>query len=819
MTGRAQFMFDKLAIILIIYLLHGGAAFSQAIDPQAQSYFEKGQKARSLSDKIENFQKALAIHPDFKEAAYRLGVAQFQKGEYAEAIENLRRAQSEHGKPFKGLKLYLRNAYTFHTAQLRAQNKFEDALSSVNNALNLDPNYAPAYAELGLTYYDLQAWPAAIQALETSAQLNENQEVVWNKLSDLYLRTGDYFKSITACEKALKIDPNLKDAQANLEKAKSKTAPEAILESFATLENEGKIEEGVALLRQAQSHYPEHEKINAALQQALQEQVYQNGLQAFENENWSLAIEFFQSIDSTYGEAAVKLAEARASLAVAQDTSLAEFLTEPSATDSEESKPPTKSSKKPLVTESETNKSKPVKPLLASSEPLISKESSDTVVEGESEDQNETSSNPEKGTKQRLSEKTADTNPPAELNPVPAQSGGSNGLFWTVGIVLGSVAVLGLLFVGVRIHPSFKSYLKSLKLRSKSNSIKPMAPVDRQIENEQTNGIFKDRVASVTPVQFDKVDTGDILTSEEKSQLEETPELENTEETLDETQTILGGIKQVKRIGRYIVESEIGRGSMGLIYKAWDPKLDRTVVIKQVAYDFTTNLHEITNLKDRLFREARAAGRLTHPNIVVIYDVDDENDFSYIVMEYLQGQDLKQVLEKESRITFARSLKIVHQICKALHFAHENDIVHRDIKPSNIILTQNDNVKVADFGIAQMPHLGTLTQTGSIIGTPYYMSPEQIEGRNLDGRSDIFSVGVILYEMLTGIHPFDGDNIPTVVYKIVHVQPEEVTRINPELPSAIEPILQRALAKDSEDRYATAKELLKDLETCQKDLI
>ncbi|NIR52670.1 serine/threonine protein kinase [candidate division KSB1 bacterium] len=332
------------------------------------------------------------------------------------------------------------------------------------------------------------------------------------------------------------------------------------------------------------------------------------------------------------------------------------------------------------------------------------------------------------------------------------------------------------------------------------------------VDADQNDDMFKDEVASVTPVRFDSLETSEILDEED----------ENKEEdaflAFKDTQTILGGIKKVQRIGRYILEKEIGRGSMGLIYKAWDPKLDRTVVIKQVSFDFTRNQHEIAKLKDRLFREARAAGRLNHENIVIIYDVDEEKNFSYIVMEYLEGSDLKMRLEKAETFDLPRTIKIIKQVCSALEFAHDSGIVHRDIKPSNIILTRNDKVKVADFGIAKLAHLGTLTQTGSIVGTPFYMSPEQVEGRKLDGRSDIFSVGVILYEMLTSKHPFEGDNITTVVYKIVHKSPKRPSMINRDLPSSVDAMVQRACAKNPKHRYTNAGQLFADLNKLEGEL-
>ncbi|RMF70497.1 MAG: serine/threonine protein kinase, partial [Calditrichaeota bacterium] len=284
-----------------------------------------------------------------------------------------------------------------------------------------------------------------------------------------------------------------------------------------------------------------------------------------------------------------------------------------------------------------------------------------------------------------------------------------------------------------------------------------------------------------------------------------------------ETRTILGGIRQVKHIGRYVVEKEIGRGSMGLVYKAWDPKLDRTVVIKQVTFEGRGGTYEIDRLKERLHREAMAAAQLNHPNIVIVYDVGEAAAFSYIVMEYVEGQDLKALLARSRKFPLARTVAIVSQICEALEFAHRHGVVHRDIKPSNILVTRGDRIKIADFGIAKMPKFDTLTLTGNVVGTPFYMSPEQVEGRRLDGRTDIFSTGVVLYEMLTGIRPFAGESIPTVVYKIVHKMPKLPSLEDGDLPPHFDRIVEKALAKDPEERYATAGEMLEELTRVQQE--
>ncbi|MCH8020420.1 protein kinase, partial [candidate division KSB1 bacterium] len=332
--------------------------------------------------------------------------------------------------------------------------------------------------------------------------------------------------------------------------------------------------------------------------------------------------------------------------------------------------------------------------------------------------------------------------------------------------------------------------------------------------SKQTEALFQDELASDTHVSFNPIKTREIAKNENDFEQTRGPKAKPGSRLLSwlETKTILGGIKKVRRIGRYIIEKEIARGTMGRVYKAWDPKLDRTVVIKQMAFDFSGSSPEFNNLKNRLYREARAAGRLNHPNIVTIYDVDEEHGFCFIVMEYLDGEDLRVRLERQGKIKLNSALNIFGQICDALDYAHRNGIVHRDIKPSNILITKNDHVKVADFGIAKLPQLGTLTQTGNVLGTPFYMSPEQIEDRHLDGRSDVFSAGVVLYEMLTGVRPFDGDSIPSLVYKIIHKIPNPPSMENGDLSDSIDRIIERALTKDPKKRFATAKEFFEAFE-------
>jgi len=263
---------------------------------------------------------------------------------------------------------------------------------------------------------------------------------------------------------------------------------------------------------------------------------------------------------------------------------------------------------------------------------------------------------------------------------------------------------------------------------------------------------------------------------------------------------------QQQTLGRYLIEREIGKGAMGKIYLAFDPKLDRRVVIKTVCFNLAASEADTAALKDRIYREARAIAKLSHPNIVVVYDVEDDKELSYIVMEHLEGRDLRQALQSEHCFDYPRAIKIVAQVCSALDYAHQAGIIHRDIKPSNIMLLPDDKAKVTDFGIAKIANNFSLTLPGHVLGTPSYMAPEQFEEEKFDHRADIFSLGVVFYELLTGSRPFAGDSLAALAYKIVHKMHIPPSLQNVELPIELDEIVHRALAKQPEERYQTAQE-------------
>ena len=264
----------------------------------------------------------------------------------------------------------------------------------------------------------------------------------------------------------------------------------------------------------------------------------------------------------------------------------------------------------------------------------------------------------------------------------------------------------------------------------------------------------------------------------------------------------------LQRIGRYNIIAELGKGAMGVVYKATDPNIGRIVAVKTTRLD--THGLAADDLLRRFQNEARSAGTLSHPNIVTIYDAGEENGVFYIAMEYLEGETLDALLSRHRSLPVEKVIEIVRQVCAGLDYAHSHGVIHRDIKPANIMLASGGAVKVMDFGIAKAG--GTMTATGTVLGTPNYMSPEQVKGKHIDGRSDLFSIGVLLYEMLTGEKPFDGQNITTIIYKIVSEDPIPPRELDVTIHPGLSSVVTKALAKALDERYQTGASLVADLE-------
>jgi eukaryotic-like serine/threonine-protein kinase len=270
-------------------------------------------------------------------------------------------------------------------------------------------------------------------------------------------------------------------------------------------------------------------------------------------------------------------------------------------------------------------------------------------------------------------------------------------------------------------------------------------------------------------------------------------------------------METVTKAGRYEIVGELGRGAMGIVYKAVDPVIGRAVAVKTIRLSEEGTGLKHAELLARFQTEARAAGLLTHPHIVVVYDAGEEDGLYFITMELVEGKSLQALLDGGHSFPLPRTLRILDQTLSALQFAHERNVVHRDIKPANLMLTADDTVKITDFGTAKILQFGSTQQTSHVMGTPSYMSPEQVKGRAVDGRSDIFSLGVMLYEMLTEEKPFPGQNITTVIYKIVNEDPVPPRQLDPSIHPGISAVVMKALAKEPEQRYQTCREMLEDL--------
>jgi serine/threonine-protein kinase len=271
-------------------------------------------------------------------------------------------------------------------------------------------------------------------------------------------------------------------------------------------------------------------------------------------------------------------------------------------------------------------------------------------------------------------------------------------------------------------------------------------------------------------------------------------------------------------LGRYQIEKEIGRGAMGLVYLGRDPKIGRTVAIKTMALAQEFDGEELEDIKQRFLREAETAGRLNHQNIVTIFDVGEEQELAYIAMDYLKGHDLSRHKQVDTLLPIDVVLDIGIQVASALDFAHKHDVVHRDIKPANIIYDESTGeVKVTDFGIACLTN-SSKTRTGTMLGSPSYMSPEQVMGDKVDGGADLFSLGTTLYQLTTGQLPFTSDTLAGLTHKICNEKQLDVIKIRSDIPACLNRIINKAMRKQREDRYKNGAQMAKALRLCRDSL-
>lgn len=375
--------------------------------------------------------------------------------------------------------------------------------------------------------------------------------------------------------------------------------------------------------------------------------------------------------------------------------------------------------------------------------------------------------------------------------------------------------VVGIVVIRMIVHSATRPVLRACR-----NYLQSTRPEDRELPRRPRPARKEHKAASETDDEAaekaeppkaepkpEREPEPPQTTEGDRSPAEEEPEHASGDETVLYQTTALP--RSGQKIGRYVIDKELGRGAMGVVYKATDPKIGRPVAIKKI---LTASLapSELEQYLERFHQEARAAGQLSHRGIVAVYDIVEEDGESSLVMEYVEGVTLDDLVERE-RLPLGRSLDIMLQVAEALGYAHEREVVHRDMKPGNILVTPDEVAKITDFGIAKL--VGSkLTRTGQIMGTPAYMSPEQFRDGAVDSRSDVFSLGSILYWLCTGEAAFPGESLTTIAFKVVQTSPIPPRELNPALPKEIDLLISKAMAKAPEERYASGSELAVDLE-------
>jgi hypothetical protein len=330
------------------------------------------------------------------------------------------------------------------------------------------------------------------------------------------------------------------------------------------------------------------------------------------------------------------------------------------------------------------------------------------------------------------------------------------------------------------------------------------APGDEGVSEEEMAQQLQEAIGEAGPSARDTTGKHDVA--------DKIPSVPPEPETSEGTRKVDPGIDSGlgDYLGRYRLLGEIGRGAMGVVYEGIDPAINRPVALKTVRLDLAVPPAEKEELRGRLLREAQSAGQLSHPNIVTIYDVGSQADVHYIAMEFLKGYTLERAVQKKMSLNYKIFAKLMIQVCDALEYAHSNELVHRDVKPANIMVLDNFKVKVMDFGIARVMN-SNMTQTGVALGTPSYISPEQLSGHGVDRRSDIFSLGVVMYELLTKEKPFAGESINKLIYNILNSAPRRPTQLDTNIPEPFDAVCLRALEKDPKKRYQYATDLSRDL--------
>ncbi|MDQ7064462.1 MAG: protein kinase [candidate division KSB1 bacterium] len=830
--------------------------------PDSLQFYQDALSEKDSPSRIHRLQELVQQYPAFKEARYALAAELYRIKRYEEAIphfEAVMRLDAEFARKVSAVK-YLVNAHIQRAVQLIAAGQPEKAIEVLKKAEKFDASHAILQYNLGNAYYQLNRFKEAIGAYQraiAAGVLDAGvKSALWYNLAGAYYALENYPAAVQAYERALQWNPNLTEAKANLKKARLRVQLQSRLQQAdsALAANDAQLARQLAQSILAQdSTVAQARSIYAEADRRIR---YDQALRAMDAQNWSQALRLLRALPVNYLDVAElrqmvgrqmrlqrqrqvqeqldrvlelmqarQVAEARKLLQkVARDlpndprvTAYMAHLDSLQVRTPQAGRPATAA-----VTESVETLSSDTTGAVSTGEVVASK----TPVAGEANRESAATSG------MRRTSGSA-------VSALPFH----RPLIWAL---LGTLVIA---LIGYMVHRSRRRRAREADMRA---ALRQTAAKTAAVAEDGSAAAPEppDRVADTEVVEKEMLDLvagGDTLT-EPSEPPKETAESERGEQanvaevsesdflailqeeelpgTLLQDDTETGGMPpagdvtrtvdmsqfRIRKIGRYVLEKEIGRGAAGRIYKAWDPKLDRTVVIKTVSYRLTASEDEISRLKARVYREAKTAAKLNHPNIVVVYDVEDEKNFSYIVMEYVEGPNLRELLNQEHRIDPCRAIRLVKQVCQALEFAHASGVVHRDIKPSNILIVDSEKVKVTDFGIAKVINHLTLTQTGRVVGTPSYMAPEQIEGGQVDSRSDIFSLGVVFYELITGKRPFEGESLASLAYKIVHVDPVPPSLVNVELSEVYDEIINRAMAKDPSQRFQTAVEFYKALE-------
>ncbi|KAA3657653.1 MAG: tetratricopeptide repeat protein [Calditrichaeota bacterium] len=798
-----------------------------------------------VKQRIPLLQEMLQTHPDWNVAHYALGVAYYSLKEYELVIPHFTKVLAS-GQKIENVNIseYLAVAHHEVAKKHIVTKRYKEAIPHLKTAIKLSPSNASFYTNLGICYYNTGDYNLAKSVTQRAIQLAAKSPIEQGRgyyyLGHIYNALGNFEVALNSYKRATELNPKLTNVQKYIHRIETEQEIARLFDKAEMYINTGNAKDAIALLQQVIGYDPNHLEAKRLIADAQAQLRREETARAKANTPPATKPKIMKSSRVSDNTTPDKLIEKKpvvkrdenpreedtrhkdAALLYAQGhfqqaQKLYLVLLNEDSSD--------KVARRYLARIDSVGAQKKA-PLLADKSSAIHPGSAIDTVNIIDQDTPIASNSGNQTTTKRMAE--SDFSQSSLLKII---------LAGTAMLIIGAVAFYvykhkppkNTLDITEHEMRAFESRMdisatasqqktgtKNPKIQTahpntKATNSSPPAndkPLVNIVEKPDTDE--KDNDANVFTTSFSAQDEEDFLklVNDENArpagfQHDETGDGDDKSE---HTQTLEMSQFQVKKIGRYVIEKEIGRGAAGRVYKAWDPKLDRTVVIKTVSYSLTATPEEIKRLKARVYREARAAAKLSHPNIVIVYDVEDESSFSYIVMEYIQGTDLRILLDNHKELAPAKAVNLILQTCKALQFAHNSGVVHRDVKPSNIMIVEKDVVKVTDFGIAKITNNLTLTQTGRVVGTPSYMAPEQIEGKEVDGRADVFSLGIVLYELLTGQRPFTGDTLASLAYKLVHIDPPLPSSVNKKIPAIFDEIITKSISKNPTNRYQSADE-------------